>query len=87
MTPVSMVLMDCVFPAKGGGLLFVLHSNIHTTSVDTHAGVLSVGLEYPQSFGSPLSIEKQFSAQTPAKVIHDPVPISEGTQIRDKQGH
>lgn len=55
--------------------------------VDTYAAVPKMDFKYPQSFGGQQSISKQFSAQTPANVIHDPVPISEGTQVEDKQGN
>ncbi|KAK5879297.1 hypothetical protein CesoFtcFv8_024614 [Champsocephalus esox] len=74
--------MDGVCPFRGGAPLFVLHSNIHTVSVSM--SVFSLSLEYLRSQGSLL---KQCTAYTPTVVIHDPVPVSKGTQVRDKQGH
>lgn len=70
----------------GGGPLFVLRSDVHTDPLDKHTAVFRLGPKRLRSSGTHLSIEMQFSVQTPAVVFHDPVPVSKGTQVRDEQG-
>ena len=83
----SMTDVDGERPEEGGGgPVFVLHSDAHTAPLDKHTAVFSLGPKPLRSSGTHLSIEKQFSVQTPAVVFHDPVPVSEGTQVRDEQG-
>lgn len=84
---VCTLIMCCICQVQWGGPLFVAHGSIHAASLDTHAGVLSLGQKYPWSFGDHPSTDERFSAHFPPVVIHDPVPVSKGTQIRDKQGH
>lgn len=82
-----MVPVDFVSLVRRNVPLFVQHSNMDTVSLDTHTVLHRLGQKCLQSFGNHLLVEQQFSAESPAVVTNDAVPISKETQVRDKQGH